>query len=225
MLKKTHKQYSSIAKVMLLLGAGLIVTGCSTASQYSGQENQKRNLVEMVRIPYVMAFAAEKAMLSPDELSALDRFLTRASVGYGDELSMDFALERDGKITPLNTERLEYIREILIQRGLNMSYELTPYGRAPAQNTARLLISRYVVTPPQCGDWSQPSTPNYNNALMKDHGCSTQAQLGLMVANPKDLITGVSSDQTDTEKAAKAINTYRTRVTKVGTATTAGGKK
>jgi len=225
MHKKTHNIFSNTGKFMLLVLAGLILNGCSNASQYKGHEAQKRNLVEMVRIPYVLSFDAEKAALSSDEVRALDIFLSRSSVGYGDELSMDFALERDGKITSLNEERLEHIREILMQRGLRLSYELTPYGRTPEQNTARLLVSRYVVTPPQCGDWSQPSTGNYQNALMRDHGCSTQAQLGLMIANPKDLITGVSSSQTDTEKAAKAIKTYRTKVTKVSAAKATGGNK
>ena len=91
----------------------------------------------------------------------------------------------------------------------------------PNANTGRLLISKYVVTPPVCGDWRQPSYPNYNNAPMSNLGCASQANLGLMVANPRDLITGQQGGAPNAERAASAIEHYQnTNVTVAPVSTT-----
>ena len=193
---------------LIAVASILMTAGCAGLHESTGLENQKRNKVEMVRVPYMMTFADNNYRLATDEVRALIAFLGNSNVGYGDELSMDFPLEKDGSLSDLNKRRLSYVSEVLKQHGIIMSMEVTPYGVAPKTNQARLLVSRYVVTPPQCGDWSRTSSSNYNNAPLQDLGCSTQANLGLMVANPRDLITGSRSEYPHAEKAAKAVETY-----------------
>ncbi|MFC7048934.1 CpaD family pilus assembly lipoprotein [Emcibacter nanhaiensis] len=208
----------------LIAVASLLMTaGCAGLHESTGLENQKRNKVEMVRVPYMMTFADNNYRLDSDEVRALIAFLGNSNVGYGDELSMDFPLEKDGSMSDLNKKRLSYIAEVLKRHGIIMSMEVTPYGVAPKTNQARLLVSRYVVTPPQCGDWSRASSSNYNNAPMQDFGCSTQANLGLMVANPRDLITGNRSDHPHAEKTAKAVNGYMTGTAKKSAGSATGG--
>ncbi|WP_321397453.1 CpaD family pilus assembly lipoprotein [Emcibacter sp.] len=186
----------------------LMTAGCAGLHEETGLENLKRNKVEMVRLPYMMTFTPDTHRLDRDQVKALIAFLGNSSVGYGDELSMDFPLEKDGNLSDLNKKRLSFITELLKQHGIIMAAEVTPYGVAPKPDQARLLVSRYVVTPPRCGDWSRNSAANYNNAPMMDFGCTTQANLGLMVANPRDLITGNRSASPQAEKAAKAVSTY-----------------
>lgn len=203
MIKNMMNFFSALAFVTL--------AACSGAANYADGDNQKRNEVSMVRIPYVVTFPADSTDLSNDSVEKLDIFMMKSNVSYGDELSMDFALERDGNLSEQNQKRLSFLTKLLKKRGLRLSPEVTPYGMSPASHQARFLISRYVVTPPRCGDWSQPSTDNYGNASMPNFGCATQATLGLMVANPRDLITGVNNSMPDSEKASKAIHTYRTK--------------
>ncbi len=202
----------------------LMTTGCAGLYESTGLENQKRNKVEMVRLPYMLTFSENKHRLDRTEVNALAAFLTNNNVGYGDELSMDFPLEKDGSLSELNKKRLSYVTDLLKYHGIIMAGEVTPYGVAPKTDEARLLISRYVVTPPRCGDWSRNSTSNYNNAPMQDLGCTTQANLGLMVANPRDLITGNRSGHPQTEKAAKAVNAYVNSASKATSAGGTGGK-
>lgn len=189
-----------------LTGLGIIflMSACSGTSL----ENHKRNQVEMVRLPYMLTFSDGSNSLDDGQIQKLDHFLIRLDVSYGDELSLDFSFEENGDISPLNQTRMAYMSDLLKRRGLHLSPLLTPFGAEPAENKARLLISRYVVTPPQCGDWSQPIT-NYSNTPLKDFGCTTQAQLGLMIANPRDLIIGQSHDSPNTQRAIKPVNAYQ----------------
>lgn len=203
--------FSGLAPALLSVLAALLIAGCSSMSNMATGDTQLRNEVEMIRIPFMVSFEKGKSQLSGDAIEKLDMFLMKSNAGYGDELSMDFPLQRDGKLSEQNRKRMASLSELLKKRGLRLASEVTPYGMSPAADKARFLISRYVVTPPRCGNWSQPSTDNYGNAPTVNFGCASQADLGLMVANPRDLITGVTGGQPDAERMAKAVYNYRTK--------------
>jgi len=211
-MKKTPMEITPMKKIITSISVLICLTlaGCSGAANFTDGDAQNRNIVEMIRLAYDVTFEANTSSLSTGEIQQLDTFMMNSNVSYGDELSMDFPLERDGSLSPQNQNRMVFLTELLKQRGLHLSPMVTPYGMSPAKDQARFLISRYVVTPPQCGDWSQPSTDNYGNTNMPNFGCTSQARLGLMVANPRDLITGVTSAGPDTGQATQAIRTYRT---------------
>jgi pilus assembly protein CpaD len=145
-----------------------------------------------------------------------------SNIRYGDEFSMDFPLDRNGNLSELDKNRLAYISNLLKDGGLYMSATVTPYGMEPSVNTGRLLISKYVVTPPSC-NWSQPSYPNRENAPLANIGCSSQANLGLMVANPRDLIVGAEGGPPNAERAASAVERYQNRVVTVSTESAVSG--
>ncbi|MCF6195559.1 MAG: CpaD family pilus assembly protein [Emcibacter sp.] len=210
-IQKNTTSFSRLISTTGLILASLILASCSGAANFANGDSQKRNEVTMIKIPFMMTFEAGSTSLSDNAVRQLDMFMMRSNVSYGDELSMDFPLNRDGGLSDENQKRLAFLTGLLKNRGLHLAAAVTPYGMSPSPNKARLLISRYVVTPPRCGDWSQPSTGNYGNMNLPDFGCSTQASLGLMVANPRDLITGATGGSTDAEKAAKSIHTYRTK--------------
>lgn len=197
----------------------MLLTGCSnTMANYSGVEPQNRNKVEMVRFPYSMKFETGKADLSKMEIVKLNNFLGASNITYGNEFSMDFPLDRNGNINALDQERLNYVSNLLKESGLYMSSTVTPFGMEPPVNTGRLIVTKYVVTLPECG-WSQVSYPNPQNAPLTNLGCSTQANLGLMIANPRDLINGQKGGPYNAERAAFAIERYQNRVVTVEAAT------
>lgn len=202
---------STLIPALAAATAFVLITGCSSASNFARGDAQMRNEVEMIRIPFMVSFKKGSSRLSGKAVERLDMFMMKSNVGYGDELSMDFPLRRDGNLSEQNRQRMTFLSELMKRRGLHLSPEVTPYGLSPAVNQARFLISRYVITPPRCGDWSQASTDNYGNAPTVNFGCANQASLGLMVANPRDLITGVDNEQADAEKVARAVRTYRTK--------------
>lgn len=226
-MTKIEKQKFSLkliksASKSLLLGASCIIitTGCaSNMANYNGNEQQTRNEVEMVRIPYNIHFENGLSSMTSEEIGKLNYFLRTANISYGDEFSMDFPLDKNGDVSDLDTKRMAYVSNMLKDSGLKVSGKITPYGMEPSTNTGRLLISRYVVTPPTCGDWSQRSHPNYENAPLNNLGCASQANLGLMVSNPRDLIIGAKGGAPNAERTAAAVQRYQEGTTNVAPAT------
>lgn len=207
LMKKIMNYISGVASAL----ACIVLVGCNGAANFAEGDNHLRNEVQMIKMPFMVTFKTGSADLSDEGAERLDIFMMKSNVSYSDELSMDFPLNRDGDLSVLNQKRLTFISSHLKKRGLRLSPEVTPYGMSPGSNEARFLISRYIVTPPVCGDWSIPSTDNDGNTSLSELGCSNQANLGLMVANPRDLITGDALGVPDTESAAKAIMVYRTK--------------
>jgi len=225
MQQKFSGNFAKKVTKSVLLGASciLLTTGCaSNMANFSGVEQQNRNQVEMVRIPYNIHFETDAATMSNDEVAKLNYFLRTANVSYGDEFSMDFPLDRSGNLTDLDQKRLAYVSNMLKDSGLYMSTNDTPYGMEPNSDSGRLLVSKYVVTPPECGNWSQKSHPNYENASLNNIGCASQANLGLMIANPRDLIIGAEGAAPNAERTAAAVERYQNRTITVAPVTIAG---
>ncbi|MCC3861441.1 CpaD family pilus assembly lipoprotein [Pseudemcibacter aquimaris] len=210
--KKNFKTVATVAACVTFL------SGCGNSlTNYTGVEPQQRNQVEMVRVPFSIQFEAGQVALTKSEVDRLNYFLRTSNVKYGDEFSMDFPLDANGELSDIDAKRLAHMSDLLKESGLYMSSMVTPYGMEPKANSGRLIISKYVVTLPECG-WSQPSYPNYENAPLNNIGCSIQANLGLMVANPKDLITGAKGGPVNAERTALAVERYQSRVVTVSEA-------
>jgi pilus biogenesis lipoprotein CpaD len=73
-----------------------------------------------------------------------------------------------------------------------------------------LVLERYLVTLPACPDWSRQSGTDFANQPHSNFGCATQTNLGLMVAEPKDLVRGRSLAPADGVHQAEGIVRYRT---------------
>lgn len=226
MTNKTKLNNSIPAYVKsFFMGATCLVlaTGCAgNMNHYTGVEQQNRNEIEMVRIPYSIQFPSNEVELDGREILKLNNFLGAADITYGDEFSMDFPLDRNGNLSELDQQRLVYISNLLKDSGLYLSDTVTPYGMEPKDGSGRLLVSKYVVTPPECGNWSQKAYPNYENAPLTNLGCANQANLGLMVANPRDLIVGSEGAPASAERSAGAVERYRNRTVVVETASATG---
>ena len=198
-------------RAMVSVIALVSVSACvPSAAQYSGAANEKRNEVRMVRLTHVVDVSGNDA-LSADAAASLDLFLSENGVGYGDSLSLDAGDEAAGE------QDRTAIAGQLRRRGLLLSNQATIAGTMPSEGTIVLVVDRYLLTTPNCNDWSMKSKPNYANAESTSFGCTTRSILGQMVANPRDLIQGQDEDGPNGAAASNAVKTY------VGTAGTGSG--
>ena len=69
---------------------------------------------------------------------------------------------------------------------------------------------RYLVTLPACPNWSQYPASDFTNARSSNFGCATASNLGLMVANPADLVAGRELAHADGTPAVSAVTRYLT---------------
>jgi type IV pilus biogenesis protein CpaD/CtpE len=73
-----------------------------------------------------------------------------------------------------------------------------------------IILERHVVTLPACPDWSRQSGTDFSNQPHSNFGCATQSNLGMMVAEPKDLVSGRTLAPADGVHQAEGIVRYRT---------------
>jgi len=72
-----------------------------------------------------------------------------------------------------------------------------------------------VVMTPQCPDWRKPSEDDPSNTPSSNLGCATETNLGLMVADPRDLVVGKDIAPSDADHNDYAVRRYRQGTYKV----------
>ncbi len=200
-----RRAYSTLAAgitCVLLLGA--VLAGCTPpASEWTPAESPKAPRVDLVRFEHDAAFAPGGPGLAEGEGERLGIFLDEAQVTPEDHIYVIAASD-----DRLATSRIgQLIREIA-PRGLGAE-------RLPAQATGVLpdhllvVVDRYVVTPPDCPDWTKAAVGDHSNTVAGNFGCADAVNLGLMVANPRDLVVGRPLGPPEGDTALFAIARYR----------------
>jgi len=83
---------------------------------------------------------------------------------------------------------------------------------AIADGTVRVVVSRTRAEVPNCPNWSDPASPNYQNRMLSNFGCGVNSNLAAMVANPEDLLHGRDPGAViDPTTATRAVDAYRTQ--------------
>ncbi len=186
------------------------LAGCMPQqSQWAGNETSMRNTVDLVRVAHDVKFEDKSAALSQEEEARLKAFLSKTGFDYSDRLFLDLPENDDAAAKAGIEKQAEAVVAELAKLGHDVYAKPLAYGKTPAANTVRIVVERYVVTPPDCPDWRQPASPNYENAPSSNFGCANTTSLGLMVANPRDLIEGRDYEPSDAADAAAAVRRYR----------------
>jgi pilus assembly protein CpaD len=196
-----------------LLGVACLAALASCAMQEARQwqpvagEVQKTNKVEFTRLSHTVRFAPGSSTLTPAETTRLFGFLDEADILYGDQLSLGVTGDN-----PLSQKREAEIRRILAKRGVLVAAApaAMPVGSGVASGDAMTVqLERYVVTPPSCPNWSKPTGGDPGNTEFSNFGCATATNLGMMVAQPRDLLVGRQPGPPDADPELHAIQNYR----------------
>ena len=214
-----------------ILGVGL--AACAPAdlgpnATLGWQEASSPKELEVERADYRHAiyFDTDQADITAVEQDRLLTFInsveptTRDTIrleGHADERASDlYNIE-------LAARRANAVADLLRRHGFeNVTVTTSSYGETiPAvagtgpevwqQNRrVELVLERYLVTLPACPDWSRESGTDFANLPHTNFGCATQSNLGLMVAEPRDLVRGRPLSPADGVQQAEGIVRYRT---------------
>lgn len=198
-IRKTNPR--KLGKIAAAIGIGLALSACQTTALTSvtPSETIMRNEVKMVRLPYTIKPEEDHtATPSAYTLGSINVFLNSVDVAHSDIILIDAPED----IAP---ERIDSIANHLKQAGLVYG-GIGTFGETPKGGSITLYVERYIVTPPNCGNWSAEQSISEKNNNSAHHGCAMMANLGLMVANPRDLIAGTNG-RTSTAAAVGAIYT------------------
>jgi pilus assembly protein CpaD len=199
----------------LLLALVLLVAGCTPeAARWTPAEAPKANKVDFVVMAHQVHFAPGTAIVAGAEAQALSGFLSTIALSYGDQVTID-AGPSSGSATAdsLSARRVDAVSAML--RKLHVRAQPAPHATvdgALARDGVVVAVGRYVVTGPNCPDHSKPESDDFTNTTESDYGCATATNLGLMVANPGDLLQGAQPGPADGEAAARGVQNYRNGV-------------
>ena len=184
----------------------LVLGACSanTVDQREFVQAPKQNEVFWVDYDHTARFAPLEISLSAAETARLDAFLRQIGASFQDNYVID-----PGGDDPLSLQRAEVLQSALRTRLPTIRPVVQRRPDGPKLNQARLFVGRHVVITPNCGDWSKPSGTDIFNGPTSNFGCATIANLGIMVADPGDLIRGRSLGPGVAGAAVLGIERYR----------------
>lgn len=191
---------------LLALAAALaLVVACTPRTEnWSPAETQKRNVVNWAEYQHAVSFPAGSMDVTSAERASLDRFLGRIANGEGVRITVASAAGVD--------EAQAMRRETAVAGYLRSRGFQPQLGATAAPGTGdgvRVVVGRYIVTPPNCPDWTKPAGVDRANQVSSNFGCSTEANLGLMIADPGALVHGYAAGPGDGESLAKGVQNYR----------------
>lgn len=174
----------------------------------------KSNEIEWRVAHHELSFSPGSRWLAPGELSRLDGFLSGIDLRRPNHVYVASAAA--GVSDELAQQRAQTLNGLLRARGVAVRADPpqvvpgagTPDGPSRA-DAARLLIGYYAVTTPGCPDWRKPTSIDFSNQPSSNFGCANQINLGLMVADPRDLLRGRAEGSVNGQRAALAVQDYR----------------
>jgi pilus assembly protein CpaD len=214
-----------------ILGLGL--SACSSAALQPNASlgwleasSPKKLEVDRAEYRHSVYFDTDQADITGLEQDRLLTFLATVEPGTRDTIRLEgHADERASDLYNLELagRRAEAVTAFLRRHGFpDLTVTTSAYGEAiPAaagtgpevwrQNRrVELVLERYLVTLPACPDWSRQSGTDFANQPHSNFGCATQSNLGLMVAEPADLVRGRTLGPADGVHEAEGIVRYRT---------------
>jgi len=172
-------------------------------AEWTNVEAPRETRVDFHRFTHTATFAAGRNDLTPGEAQRLEAFLQNAQVTPNDPVYLE---------APANDSaagaRVSALARNLTRKGYAVA-RLPSARDVVRPNSLLVVVERYTVTPPACPNWTQSPSENHENAVSSNFGCSNLSNLGLMVADPRDLVIGHEMGPEPADHAGLAIQRYR----------------
>ena len=199
---------------LLLLGACDLRLNEHVMKARENTDLRQANRVDLVQYKHEIKFDGGKNLPSEAEYDRFDTFMKTIDLGYADEVLLR------GSSAFRRNAMASYIHHL----GIPAQVQSEPGTKDElAANTVSVTVNRYVVTPPACPNWSNFNGNNERNTPGSNYGCTTDASLGYMIANPRDLVQGRVPEPADSTPLIGAMQRYQAgRVTKPASVGTGG---
>jgi len=209
---RNHQAHAILLGTLGLLALG--VAGCGTTvpegTQTVDYQATPRDIlhIETRHDSHAIQIDRRTGAVSAPERQRLDSFV------------QDFGRDRPDSIHAElhgagSTEELEHVASLLVYRGLERSkIKLFPGERGAAQGArgtdiVTIVATRAIAVIPPCPGWIDHIAAPGDNRVAPNLGCSDASNFAAMVSDPYDLISGQSSNYSDGERAAKAVQDYQ----------------
>jgi pilus assembly protein CpaD len=179
------------------------LAACDSPGEWSAAEAPRHVRVDFQRLTHTAGFSVSATQLAKNEQESLNAFLQAAQVTTDDPVYLEGAAG-----DRLGAARISALARDLTRQGYSVATLPTAPDAVP-KNALLVVVERYVVTPPDCPNWTKSSSDDHENAQSSNFGCSDANNLGLMVADPRDLVIGRNLGPAGAAQAGLAIQRYR----------------
>ncbi len=199
---------SVLLRPLPLVAALVALTACNeplSVTEWSPAEQPNQLQVTYSQVAQPVRFVANSERLASGERERLVEFGRRRGLSAGDRVEV---------VTGPSSETLARRRAQVTTATLNgagMRFVTVAQSTDPdlPRDTVELRVGRHLVQLPPCPNWSMASNPNYGNRQGSNFGCATATNLGLMVADPADLLAGRNLGPSDGTQQVLSIQRYR----------------
>lgn len=169
--------------------------------------------VQLTEFRHEVTFAPGSSTIANATAASLSRFVVDLGVAPEDHVVVVGAQPRVGEapeMAQLVQRRQGVVARILADRGVPSRLAQAPATGADAgQQAVVVVVRRTVVALPACPDWTGEPGANTDNRQLRNWSCSTAVNLGMMIADPSDLLLGRNPGYADGELMARSIELYR----------------
>lgn len=190
-----------VAIAVLAVGLG----GCFRFNEWHPSESDRQGKIEVVRMHHEVHFAPGTTTLDVAERRRLDTFVDTVDLGYGDSVTIAVIGDNDAAV-----RRARLVRAHLAARRIETKLvsRRLPAG-LDAPRSVTVSVSRHVLVPPKCPDWTKNAGRDVFNTQSSNFGCATAQAHSVMVADPSHLVRGQRMGPADGEALALGIARYR----------------
>ncbi len=195
----------------------VIVLGLMTLVACSSHNLDQRGLhplqIERRIAKLPLEFAADGSHLDSADASAIADFsVAYVERGHG-PLVINAARGEHG-IDDATLARIRTVEERVLESGLRSDEVVVRFWPASEDQQVPVVLSYEHVTvlTPECDNWDRAPSFNPSNTVHDNYGCATQRYLGLMVADPADLVVARGKSGRNATRSSLIIQNYRAGV-------------
>lgn len=194
----------------------LLVAGCTPeVAQWTPAESPKENKVERAVFRHNIHYPAHASGLSKEEKKKFIQFLKDKAAN---PFSVTVVIEEHGGHSE---GRIKEIEKVILLHGV--PYDLIEHEMLPPEHEiskdckthkkgsysgVTVTVERYLVITPACANFiEQIGNANQTHAG-SNFGCANEANFGMMVANPRDIIRGRTTGNYDGTVMAAGVQRY-----------------
>ncbi len=169
------------------------------------RENPIENKVETKTQTHMAQFMKGHSHLSNRDVYALNAALRSIS-----PMAVESVQVQMHRSQIRNVSRKNSITKLIFRAGYDKHLIMFEPSDVLGRDEVRLDVSYASVITPRCPDWRTSPVTTYSNTSQAGHGCATTNNLGMMVADPRDLERGSGHMNPDAARNSNVLESYRT---------------
>jgi pilus biogenesis lipoprotein CpaD len=201
-------------KSWVVMASVLLTTGCSMMDGRMDMQGHDpkayydahptKNTVARRTLDVNVGFADASAALPARDIASLNNALAPVSRDAVEALNIE--------VSPtIDKSRQLYLAKVMRQMGV-FAKPVFEISAGLENGEAIFHISYVTVQLPDCPNWKSSPVTTYSNTKHSNMGCATTTNLGLMLADPRDLERGASAGHLspNADRSADAVQRSRT---------------